>query len=75
MTISLRLAACLAAGVLLSGTAHGQTLRVSFDTTLNADQSAGRTEPWVSRGVELVPGKFGKAVRVKAGGQLIYAGE
>lgn len=58
-----------------SSAAQGQILRVSFDAGLNADRSAGRAEPWVSRGVELVPGKFGKAARIGAGGQLIYAGE
>jgi hypothetical protein len=68
---------CLVGGVLLAcaGAASGQTLRVSFDSGLKAETAAGRAEPWVSKGVELVPGKFGKAALVQPGGQLIYAAE
>lgn len=65
---------CIIAFV-LAGTAHGETLRVSFDTALKADHAAGRSEPWVSQGIELVPGKFGKAAHVGPNGQLIYTGE
>ena len=54
--------------LLLGGVARGQTLRVSFDAGVKADRAAGRAEPWVSKGVELVPGKFGKAARVGPSG-------
>src|SRR5262245_8552675 len=55
--------------------AAGQSLRVSFDDGVKADRAAGRAEPWVSKGLESVPGKFGKAVRLGARAQLVYAGE
>src|SRR5262245_19448781 len=65
------------AGLILSGaeTAHAQIFRASFDTGVKADRAIGRAEPWVSRNIELVAGKFGKAVRLKVGGQLIYSAE
>jgi hypothetical protein len=68
---------CLTAVALLAsaGAAAGQTLRVSFDAGLKADTAAGRAEPWVVKGVDLVPGKFGKAALVQPGGQLVYAAE
>lgn len=68
---------CLTLGLVLIvvGAAQCQTLQVNFDASPKADKALGRAEPWVSRGVELVSGKFGKAARVGSGGQLIYAGE
>jgi hypothetical protein len=54
--------------------ARAQIFRVSFDKGTSADQAAGRAEPFVSKNVELVPGKLGKAVRVPANA-LVYAGE
>ncbi|MCC6419331.1 MAG: hypothetical protein IT429_13940 [Gemmataceae bacterium] len=77
MDTRIRWAPCLAAAALLAGAsrAPGQSLRVSFDAGLRADRADGRADPWVSRGVELVAGRFGKAVRVGPGGQLIYAAE
>lgn len=55
--------------------ASGQTLRVSFDNGVKADKAGGRAEPFVSRGVEIVDGKFGKAARLGKDGQIIYAAE
>lgn len=54
---------------------EAQTFRVSFDAGVKADRATGRAEPWQSQGVELVPGKFGKAAQIGARGQLIYAAE
>src|SRR2546425_23924 len=77
MTRSIHLSICLGAGLLLvvAGSAGAQTFRVSFDSGLKADRAVGRAEPWVSQGVELVPGKFGKAAQIGPKGQLIYAAE
>ncbi len=77
MSVRTRWAPCLAAAALLSGAtaAPGQTLRVSFDSGLRADRAEGRADPWVSRGVALVPGRFGQAALVNPGGQLIYSAE
>src|SRR5207247_8515812 len=58
-----------------SNSAPARTLRVSFDAGLKAERAVGRAEPWVSQGVELVPGRFGKAAQISAKGQLIYAAE
>src|SRR2546430_1998638 len=68
---------CLGLGLLfISATsAEAQTFRVSFDAGPKADRAVGRAEPWVSRGVELVPGKFGKAAQIGPKGELIYAAE
>ena len=64
------------AWLLVPASARGEHLfRVSFDTGLNADRAVGRAEPWVSRDVDLVPGKFGKAARVGPRGQLVYGAE
>ena len=75
MTRTLRLT--LATGLLCvcASQATAQTFRVSFDAGLKADRAVGRAEPWVSRDVELAPGKFGKAARIGPRGQLIYAAE
>src|SRR4051812_21996524 len=77
MTRTLRLPLGLAAALLClcAGRITAQTFRVSFDTSLKADRAVGRAEPWVSRNVELVAGKFGKAARIGERGQLIYAAE
>src|SRR5947199_10876445 len=77
MTRTLRLPLGLAAGLLCccSSGVTAQTFRVSFDTGLKADRAVGRAEPWVSRNVELVAGRFGKAAQIGPGGQLIYAAE
>ena len=77
MTRTLRLSLGLAASLLCFGAsrATAQTLRVSFDTGLKADRAVGRAEPWVSRNVELVAGRFGKAAKIGPRGQLIYAAE
>src|SRR3954468_25061049 len=66
MARTLRLPLGLAAGLLwlCAAGATGQTFRVSFDTGLKADRAVGRAEPWVSRDVELVPGRFGKAAQL-----------
>lgn len=58
-----------------AGSAGAQTFRASFDSGLTADRASGRAEPWVSQGVELVPGKFGQAAQIGPRGQLIYAAE
>src|SRR5262245_51528877 len=65
---------CLALLMAASAT-QAQSLHVSFDSAVKAERAVGRAEPWVSQGVVLVPGKFGKAARVGSGAQLIYAGE
>src|SRR4051812_45698400 len=77
MKLPLRYTLCLAACLLSLdiSNASAQTFRVSFDRSLTADRASGRAEPWVSEGVELVPGKFGKAARIGPKGQLIYAAE
>jgi hypothetical protein len=77
MTRTLRFLLALAASLLLFCAPRGtaQTFRVSFDTGLNADRAAGRAEPWLSRDVELVAGRFGKAAQIGPRGQLIYAAE
>lgn len=54
---------------------RAQIFRASFDAGLNAAQAQGRVQPWVSKGVEFVPGKYGQAVRVPAGASLIYGAE
>ena len=53
---------------------HAQVFRVSFDEGTKADHALGRAEPFVSKKIEQVPGKFGKAVCVE-GNSLVYAGE
>lgn len=55
--------------------ASGQSLRVSFDAGMKADRAGGRAEPFISRGVEIVAGKIGKAVRLGKDGQIVYAAE
>lgn len=77
MTPTIRLPLSLAVSLLFicASSATAQTFRVSFDTGMKADRSVGRAEPWVSRDVELVAGKFGKAAQVGPRGQLIYAAE
>lgn len=65
----------LATTFCVSRPALAQNFRASFDAGLKADRSAGRAEPWISRDVELVPGKFGMAARLGPRGQLVYAGE
>src|SRR5262245_17568469 len=77
---SLALRVCITitvAGLILSRTetARAQIFRASFDVGLKAERAIGRAEPWVNRNLELVPGKFGKAVRLKSDGQLIYSAE
>src|SRR5581483_1254513 len=64
----------LVGGLVCAGQARAQSLRVSFDDGFKAGCPVGRAEPWVFKGAELVPGKFGKAARVKAGA-LIYAAD
>lgn len=77
MTPSIRLSFSLSACLLFLclGNAAAQTFRVSFDNGLKADRAVGRAEPWVAKGVELVPGKFGKAAQIGPRGQLIFAAE
>jgi hypothetical protein len=73
----LRLSLFVVSGVLAfhASSAVAQTFRVSFDSGLKADRAVGRAEPWLSQGVELVDGKFGKAAQIGPRGQLIYAAE
>jgi Concanavalin A-like lectin/glucanases superfamily len=77
MTRTLRLPLVLAASLLClcASRAAAQSFRVSFDTGLKADRALGRAEPWVSRNVDLVAGRFGKAAQIGPRGQLIYAAE
>ena len=77
MTPSIRLSFSVGGCLLFLclGNAGAQTFRVSFDIGLKADRAVGRAEPWVAQGVELVPGKFGKAAQIGPRGQLIFAAE
>jgi hypothetical protein len=77
MTRGICFPGCLSIGLLFVcvNSAGAQTFRVSFDSGLKADRAVGRAEPWVSTGVTLVPGKFGKAAQIGPKGQLIYAAE
>ncbi len=77
MRCLVRVVACVAVlnGCGAAARAEAPCFRVSFDSDFSADRAVGRSEPWVGKSVERVPGKYGKAARIGRGGELIYAGE